>query len=121
MNGKRKRREGAVVWGERVVSQSHSGLSVEQYCKREGLGTGSFYRWRARLRREAGGDIQEVRRGPQKEHWRDSAGEMPSTGTGGFIDLGSLPVAKGEPPRDLTGWAIRLELGGGVVLHLERH
>jgi len=37
-------------WRERVAEQARSGLSVKQYCKKQGLTECSFYAWRKRLR-----------------------------------------------------------------------
>jgi hypothetical protein len=40
----------ASLWRERVECQRRSGVSVAEYCRREGFSTGSFYAWRRRLR-----------------------------------------------------------------------
>ena len=40
----------AVLWRERVGRQPSSGLSVLEYCRREGISTASFYVWKRRLR-----------------------------------------------------------------------
>lgn len=37
-------------WREQVAEQARSGLSVKQYCKKQGLTECSFYAWRKRLR-----------------------------------------------------------------------
>jgi hypothetical protein len=37
-------------WGERIAAQRHSGMSVKQFCKEQGLTEYSFYAWRKRLR-----------------------------------------------------------------------
>jgi hypothetical protein len=37
-------------WRERLAAQEHSGLSVKQFCKEQGLTEYSFYAWRRRLR-----------------------------------------------------------------------
>src|SRR5213082_2166207 len=36
-------------WAERITAQQHSGLSVKQFCKEQGLTEYSFYAWRKRL------------------------------------------------------------------------
>lgn len=80
-----------------------SGLRISAFCRQEKISPASFYRWRNTL---AGDDIE------------------PSTGThahssqnsAGFIDLGSLTPSFAGNRLD-----IRLELGGGVVLHLVRN
>ena len=40
----------AAVWRKRVERQAGSGLSVVEYCSREGISTASFYTWKRRLR-----------------------------------------------------------------------
>jgi hypothetical protein len=36
-------------WAERIAAQQHSGLSVKQFCREQGLTEYSFYAWRKRL------------------------------------------------------------------------
>jgi transposase-like protein len=36
----------------RIAAQEHSGLSVQQFCKEQGLNNPSFYYWRKRLRQQ---------------------------------------------------------------------
>jgi len=36
-------------WAERIAAQQHSGISVKQFCKEQGLTEYSFYAWRKRL------------------------------------------------------------------------
>ena len=38
-------------WAERIAAQQHSGISVKQFCKEQGLTEGSFYAWRKRLQK----------------------------------------------------------------------
>jgi hypothetical protein len=37
-------------WRDRIAAQQRSGLSVQQFCKEQGLNNPSFYYWRKRLR-----------------------------------------------------------------------
>jgi len=39
----------ASLWRDRVELQRRSGLSVLEYCRREGFSAGSFYAWKRRL------------------------------------------------------------------------
>lgn len=39
-------------WRERIAQQEHSGVSVQDFCKQQGLTEQSFYAWRKRLRNE---------------------------------------------------------------------
>jgi len=47
--GGRANPEVAGRWRERMARQAKGGLSVVDFCKREGVTTASFYRWRRRL------------------------------------------------------------------------
>jgi hypothetical protein len=89
------------AWRELVERQARSGLSVQAFCRREGIRPWGLYGWRSRLRGEAKRDVPMVNR---------SASPEP---TAGFIDLGALE------PRS-TRCEIRLDLGGGVVLQVVR-
>jgi transposase-like protein len=40
-------------WRERIAAQERSGLSVQRFCKEQGLNNPSFYYWRKRLRQQA--------------------------------------------------------------------
>ncbi len=97
------RRRDAESRQELVARQIRSGLSVRDFCRREGLNAWTFYGWRSQLRCRAPVD------------------EAPSTGAAaaeepasGFIDLGAL--GGGSSSR----CEIRLDLGGGVVLQVVR-
>lgn len=39
----------ASLWRDRVERQRRSGLSIWEYCRREGFSAGSFYAWKRRL------------------------------------------------------------------------
>jgi transposase-like protein len=39
-------------WRERIAAQERSGLSVQQFCKEQGLNNPSFYYWRKRFRQQ---------------------------------------------------------------------
>jgi hypothetical protein len=97
-----QRRVGAEVWRERVAKFGDSGLTVRAFCAREGIGIWSFNRWRSRL---AGVDPAQP---PAKGN-----GAMPA---GSFVDLGTLNAPRSQPER----FELRLDLGGGVTLHLVR-
>ena len=78
-----------------------SGLAVGAFCQRESISASSFYRWRALL-----GDFSPREGAPR--------GSLSATGReAAFVDLGRLPAA--HAPLEL-----RLDLGGGVLLHLVR-
>ena len=97
------RRRDAESRRELVARQIRSGLSVRDFCRREGLNAWTFYGWRSQLRCRA-----PVDEGPSTGD--AGAGEPAS----GFIDLGAL--GSGSSSR----CEIRLDLGGGVVLQVVR-
>src|SRR3569833_54990 len=39
-------------WRERIAQQERSGVSVQRFCKEQGLTVQSFYVWRKRLRNQ---------------------------------------------------------------------
>jgi hypothetical protein len=77
-----------------------SGLTAVAFCEREGISSKSFYRWRLRLRAPASAGAM------------DKGASVTNTAAG-FIDLGAL--RGGSSRLDL-----RLDLGGGMLLHLVR-
>jgi hypothetical protein len=85
-------------WRWLLARFSDSGLSVGAFCGREALSTASFYRWRGLIERHDGGEALAVH------------GKSP------FLDLGAVrgEAARGAPVE------LRLDLGGGLSLHLVR-
>ena len=101
-SGQQRRSESA--WREIVARQTASDLTVQGFCEREGIKPASLYGWRSRLRQ--GAQKRGVSRSPSKtERAEKSPGE--------FIDLGSLGSGRSH-------FEVRLDLGGGVLLHLVR-
>jgi hypothetical protein len=93
-------RRGADGWREVLARFAQSGLRTRAFCDREGISTASFYRWRSILEGS-----------PQKP--RSPKPSMAADSTTGFVDLGALSTSG---PR----FEVRLDLGGGVLLHLVR-
>ena len=56
----------ASLWRERVEHQQRSGMSIAEYCRREGFSTGSFYAWKRRLRTSRTAVGKKRRRDPQQ-------------------------------------------------------
>jgi len=42
----------AAVWVERLARQRRGGLSIAEFCRREGISPPSFYSWRKRLEQD---------------------------------------------------------------------
>jgi hypothetical protein len=94
-------RRGEAGWRQHFCRQSSSGLSVTEFCKREGINAALFRRWRLVLK-----DCDDDRR-------VISQTERVAEGPAPFIDLGDLRSAG---PR----FEVRLELGAGVILSIAR-
>ncbi len=98
-----RRRRGAEEWRGLLSRFSASRLSVAAFCRREGVCKATFYRWRRQLGRAVE---------------RDLSCDLGA----GFVDLGTLKPAR--PPEEAPLLAGRLELkldlGGGLILHLVR-
>jgi transposase len=47
--GNRRNHQKAQYWRENLRQQERSGLSIRDYCRREGLKETAFYRWRSKL------------------------------------------------------------------------
>jgi putative transposase len=103
MMEKTNTRRDAGTWREIVDRQVQSGSTVAEFCQREGLSVASFYGWRSKLRQKSDAGSVVVTEKPRQSE----------SNAGGFIDLGALGV---RGPRV----EVRLELGGGVALHLVR-
>jgi hypothetical protein len=99
-----RQRRGASAWREIVARQEQSGLTVTEFCEREGLKAASLYGWRGRLRQEATG---------KKLSPTMSSRTRVGKNTEEFIDLGAIGVSRAR-------FEVRLDLGGGVLLQLVR-
>jgi hypothetical protein len=64
-------------WAERIAAQQHSGISVKQFCKDQGLTEYSFYAWRKRLGKKSPVRFALVdRRGTNQEPPTEAALEL---------------------------------------------
>jgi hypothetical protein len=92
-------------------------LTVKEFCRREGLTRSSFFLWRSRLRTDplrtpAPGRANSVAKSVAKS---SALAPKPS-----FVDLGLLGAAACVPAAQPIGLDLRIELGGGLSLHLVR-
>jgi len=102
---KRRRHLDENAWRDVFGRFAQGDESVSAFCQREGLNTSSFHRWRARL--GLASEARRVNAAPAK------ANDAAMTG---FVDLGAL----GAPPAGCGRLELKLDLGGGVVLHVVR-
>ena len=102
----RRRRLDEPAWREVLQRFDGARMTVEDFCRAEGLCRSSFTRWRRRLRTPAEAAAPVVAKASKQE--------TPTA----FVDLGMLGSGGGAAP--LPALDLRIELGGGVVLHLVR-
>jgi hypothetical protein len=101
----KRRRLSESAWRGMLGRFAGSGLTVPAFCQREAVSTASFYRWRSLLE-SASAD----REAPQKMSIAATGSPTPE-----FVDLGAL-----RPPTGNSRFELRLDLGGGLLLHLVR-
>lgn len=104
----RRRRRDAEGWRAVMARFTESGLSVVQFCEREGIGTASFYRWRSLL------GASSTRKAAAHSPRREPFPQKPAPTPNGFLELGTLGASKDSRIE------VRLDLGEGLVLHVVR-
>lgn len=107
--GDKRRRLNERAWRDLFKRFDGAGLTVEAFCKGEGLSRSSFNRWRSRLfrlSRPPGIATTAVMREPGHQKIAPS-----------FVDLGPIGGVGGQAP---AGLELRLDLGGGLSLTLVR-
>jgi hypothetical protein len=80
-----------------------SGLTEEIFCQGEGVSSKLFHRWR----------MKRVRAMPRAVVEKPTRVAPSESSTAGFVDLGSLKDSGSK-------LEMRLDLGGGVLLHVVR-
>jgi putative transposase len=96
------KRRSAETWRAMVARFAQSGLTEEVFCQGEGVSSKLFHRWRTK----------RVRAAPRAVVEKPRVAPSP-TSTAGFVDLGSLKDSGSK-------LEMRLDLGGGVLLHVVR-
>ena len=99
-----------------LAQQAVSGLTIGTFCRKVSVSTASFYRWRELLQKNGDPGMAAT-----------VADQVPAATaprrTPDFVDLGALEDLAAPAPRDDAASPhveLRLELGGGLVLHLVR-
>src|SRR3989304_3284226 len=78
------------VGGKRWERFEASSVTVAEFCRREGVSTAAFYRWRKRLRRQSAS--AEKRTAASLPATRGS-GARPQGRSGGFVELAVSSLA----------------------------
>jgi hypothetical protein len=94
------RRRSAQAWRALVEGFGVSGLTLPQYCAREGIGIASYHRWRRLLA------------APPRRAVTTVPGAAAKVAPA-FVDLGALTGTSAR-------LELRLDLGGGVILQIAR-
>jgi hypothetical protein len=97
------KRRSAQAWGDMVARFAQSGLTEEAFCESEGISTKLFHRWR----------MKRARATPRPAASKPARVAPSPAPTAGFVDLGSLKDSGSK-------LEMRLDLGGGVLLHVVR-
>lgn len=106
----KRRRLSADAWRAILERFSRSDLTVQAFCQQEGVSVASFYLWRSKLAgsQERSQPARGVARQPKAD----------------FLDLGTLTTHTHEArgPAEIASrcFELRLDLGGGLHLHLVR-
>lgn len=108
---RKRRRLNSQSWQVLLDRFDGAAMTVEEFCVREGLARSSFTRWRSRLRPAALRAATPLA----------AAQPVADVAKASFVDLGLLGAAAaaaagGEP----AALDLRIDLGGGVSLHLVR-
>ncbi len=97
------KRRSAETWRAMVARFAQSGLTEEVFCQGEGVSPKLFHRWRTK----------RVRATPRAVLDKPTRVAPSPVSTAGFVDLGSLKDSGSK-------LEMRLDLGGGVLLHVVR-
>lgn len=109
MEGIKRRRLGSQAWQELFRRHEESGEPVGAFCRREGVSTHSYRRWKLRLGVQ--GSVATTNPATTSKPTR-----VRPVAAAPFVDLGAL----GTAPSAVGRLELRLDLGGGVTLHLVR-
>ena len=99
----KRRHLSADEWRGVLQRFAEGGEALSAFCRREGLSVSSFRLWRSKLTTKTD-EVSAVPAAVEDEGM-------------GFVDLGELGDA---PPATSGRLELRLDLGGGVTLHIVR-
>jgi hypothetical protein len=106
VQGRRRRRLGERAWRKMLDRFETAGVTIDEFCRSEGVCRSSFNRWRSQLWVSPG----EVNPIQHPGCVQDKAAA--------FVDLGALGNAGSSA--STAGFDLHLDLGGGLTLHLVR-
>lgn len=109
MEGIKRRRLSSQAWQRLIERHAASGEPLGTFCRREGVSTHSYRRWKLRLGEPTA--LTSGKAAPAAKLAKRNLQTSP------FVDLGALV---GATPQSGGRIELRLDLGGGVLLHLVR-
>lgn len=109
MEGIKRRHLSGEAWQELFQRHADSGEPIGTFCRREGVSTHSYRRWKIRLGGQSATAASEAGSTARPAKVRP----VPAAP---FVDLGAL----GTAPSAAGRLELRLDLGGGVMLHVVR-
>jgi len=109
MEGIKRRRLGSDAWQALFRRHEDSGEAIGTFCRREGVSTHSDRRWKLRLGEQTSATTSQPASMVKPTKLRPVSAAP-------FVDLGAL----GTAPAAAGRLQLRLDLGGGVTLHLVR-
>ena len=101
-----RRRLSEQAWKVLMKRFDSTAMTIPEFCAHEGLSPSSFRLWRSRLISRSGPASSVVRPSPKA-----------ATPAPAFVDLGLLGASSA---REHGALDLRIELGGGLSLHLVR-
>jgi hypothetical protein len=112
-------RRSAQAWRALLNEQAESGLTVTAFCRQASISLASFYRWQGLL----GKTLPETGRHSARKLTNAVPAVTAPRHTPDFVDLGALEDLPSPARREADAahrLELRLDLGGGLILHLVR-
>jgi putative transposase len=109
MEGIKRRHLSSQAWQQLFERHAASGEPIGTFCRREGVSTHSYRRWKLRLG-------ETVAPALSKAAAAVKPAKLKPEQTAAFVDLGPL----GATPQAAGRIELRLDLGGGLMLHVVR-
>ena len=103
--GRKRSSEAESAWRERLARHKESGLTVAEFCRREGVCGASFYQWRKRLGPQ--GQRSKTKRQPIRESDKKNASHFVP------VHVSGLSAAEIELPGGVT---VRVPVAGVEAL-----
>lgn len=115
----RKRISGAeAAWRDRLGRYEKSGLTVVEFCRREGVSGPSFYQWRKRLRAEKRSQRQGRRESPTPAEAKQASRFVPVSVSIG--DTAEIDLPNGATVRLPVSDTDALQAAIGAAGHINR-